>query len=64
MYLLKKQTFATVTHLVEGLSLESITDVKGGKVFNLLSGYTEANSIHNIIIIIIIIIYLYTQVTV
>jgi hypothetical protein len=24
-----------------------ITDVKGGKVSRLLSGYTEANSIHN-----------------
>jgi hypothetical protein len=39
--------FTSMTHLVEGLSLGDPTDVKGGKFPNLLSGYTEPNSIHN-----------------
>jgi hypothetical protein len=39
--------FAAVRHLAEGLSLETFTDIIGGKAFNLLSGHTETNSIHN-----------------
>jgi hypothetical protein len=38
--------FAPVTHLVEGLSWD-ISYFKGGKLSNLLSGYTETNSVHN-----------------
>jgi hypothetical protein len=36
--------FAAVKHLLEELSLDTLfTDVKGGKVSNFLSGYTETN---------------------
>jgi hypothetical protein len=39
--------FAAVTHLTKGLSRD-ISDVNAGKVSNLLSGYTDTNSIHNV----------------
>jgi hypothetical protein len=39
--------FASVAHLDEGLSLETLFTLKVGKVPHLLSGYTEAISIHN-----------------
>jgi hypothetical protein len=39
--------FTAVTHLVEVPKSSDITEVKDGKVSNLLSGYTETNSIHN-----------------
>jgi hypothetical protein len=39
---------AAVTRLAEGLSLETLlTLYTGGEVRNLLSGYTETNSVHN-----------------
>jgi hypothetical protein len=39
--------FADVTHLVAGLSFETLLTSDVLKVPNLLSGYTESNSIHN-----------------
>jgi hypothetical protein len=38
---------AAVTHLVDGLSLETLLTLKVGKVSNLLNEYTETKSLCN-----------------
>jgi hypothetical protein len=39
--------FAAITHLVEGLSLDTFFYPKSGKVPDLLCGYMQVNSVHN-----------------
>jgi hypothetical protein len=39
--------FAAVTHLIKGLSLETLLTLKVEKFHNLLSGHTESSSINN-----------------
>jgi hypothetical protein len=38
--------FVAVTHLIEGLSLETLPTLKVEKSVNLFSGYTETENIH------------------
>jgi hypothetical protein len=43
----QQMLFAAITHLVEGLSLDTFLTLKSGKVPDLLCGYMQVDSVHN-----------------